>query len=75
MIEAEVTIQFDNIANVSDWEFQVEDWLFANLGNPAEFRDQVDEKNAWCVTSQWKQNIYHFAREKDATLFALRWAE
>lgn len=74
MIRAEVTLQLANIELVVQTEEVIDDWLLANIGALAEHRDQVDDQHPWCVTRRWAENIYHFARESDATLFSLRWA-
>lgn len=74
MIRAEVTLLLDNIERVVETEEVIDQWLLENVGVLAPHRDQVDEERPWCVTSRWAENIYHFARESDATLFRLRWA-
>ena len=48
-------------------------WLLANVGVHARFRDQVDESYPWHVDHEHGYLLYHFARGKDATAFALRW--
>ncbi len=48
-------------------------WLLANVGVHAQFKDLVDEDRPWHVEHGYQYITYHFAREKDATLFALRW--
>lgn len=73
MIQAEVTLLLENIEKVVEREEFIELWLIDNIGDPAEHRDRVDEESPWCVTRRWAENIYHFARESDATLFKLRW--
>ena len=74
MIAAEVTILLDDIKYVIETEEAIHLWLLSNVGALAEFRDHVDAARPWCVTSKWGKNIYHFARESDATLFKLRWS-
>jgi hypothetical protein len=49
-------------------------WLLANVGVHARFKDLVDEERPWHVEHNFREIVYHFAREQDATLFALRWS-
>jgi len=49
-------------------------WLLANVGVHARFKDLVDEDRPWHVEHGNRYIVYHFAREKDATMFTLRWA-
>lgn len=74
MIRAEVTLLLANIEHVVQTEDEIHLWLLDHVGALAEHRDRVDEEYPWCVTAKWAENIYHFARESDATLFKLRWA-
>ena len=74
MIRAEVTLLLANIEKVVQTEEVIDLWLLDNIGDLAEHRDRVDDAHPWCVTRRWAENIYHFARESDATLFSLRWA-
>lgn len=74
MIRAEVSLPLLHIEKVVETEEAIHLWLLDNIGALAEHRDQVDELRPWCVTSKWAENIYHFAREQDATFFKLRWA-
>jgi hypothetical protein len=74
MITAEVTLLLADIEKVVETEEVIELWLLDNVGTLAPHRDQVDEDHPWCVTSKWAENIYHFARDRDAVLFSLRWA-
>ena len=48
-------------------------WLLANVGVHAKFRDHVDEDRPWHVDHEQDHLVYHFAREKDAVMFALKW--
>ena len=50
-------------------------WLKKNVGPMAVGRDSVDLDYPWYVSHDWPfKGTFHFAREQDATLFALRWA-
>ena len=74
MIQAEVTLLLADIEHVVQTEEEIHLWLLNNVGVLAEHRDCVDDDYPWCVTRRWAENIYHFARESDATLFKLKWA-
>jgi len=74
MIQAEVTLLLADIEKVVQTEEVIDLWLLDNIGDLAPHRDSVDDERPWCVTRRWAENIYHFARESDATLFSLRWA-
>ena len=73
MIQAEVTLLWADMDRVVEREEHIKLWLLDNVGNLADQRDSVDDLHPWCVTSKWAENIYHFAREQDATMFALKW--
>ncbi len=49
-------------------------WLLDNVGVHARFKDLVDEDRPWNVEHNFREIVYHFAREQDAVLFALRWS-
>lgn len=49
-------------------------WLLANVGVHARYRDLVDESRPWHVDHERDFLVYHFARERDATAFALKFA-
>jgi hypothetical protein len=49
-------------------------WLIDNVGTNTRYRDCVTEEFPWCVNHEYGYIEYHFAREKDAIMFALRWA-
>ena len=49
-------------------------WLINHVGANARFRDLVDEQRPWHAAHEFYYVEYSFAREQDATLFALRWA-
>jgi len=54
-------------------ESPINRWLLANVGVHAEFRDLVDESRPWHVDHERDYLKYHFAREQDAMMFALKW--
>lgn len=47
-------------------------WLVDNVGTHAQFRDLVDDDRPWHVDHEQHYLEYHFAREQDAVLFALK---
>jgi hypothetical protein len=49
-------------------------WLLANVGNHARYKDSVTEQNPWHVSHHMAYMEYSFAREQDATMFALKFA-
>jgi hypothetical protein len=49
-------------------------WLAKNVGTYASSLKSVNENTPWFVQYDWKCWQYIFYREKDATMFALRWA-
>ena len=49
-------------------------WLIDNVGKWTRYRDCVTEEFPWSVASEYGYLEYYFAREKDAVMFALRWA-
>ena len=55
-------------------ESPINRWLIDNVGANARFRDQVDESRPWHVEHNFGYLEYSFARGRDATAFALRWA-
>lgn len=63
---------------VPGWKFVDESpinvWLLANVGTHARFRDSVTEQHPWHVGHFLGFVEYSFAREQDATMFALRWS-
>lgn len=74
MIVVEVSLLLTDIERVVETEDVIDNWLLENVGTLAPHRDSVDDDRPWCVTRRWAENIYHFARESDATLFKLKWA-
>ena len=63
---------------VPGWKFvddgPINGWLIDNVGANSRYRDGVTEEFPWCVNHEYGYREYHFAREKDAIMFALRWA-
>jgi hypothetical protein len=55
-------------------ESSINVWLLANVGVHARFRDLVDDDRPWHVEHGNRYIVYHFAREQDAVMFALRWS-
>ena len=56
-------------------ESPINGWLVGNVGKYARFRDCVDEDRPWSVDHEHDYLVYHFAREKDALMFALMWSK
>lgn len=54
-------------------ESPINRWLVDNVGVYARFRDCVDELRPWSVDHEHDYLVYHFARENDAIMFALKW--
>lgn len=55
-------------------ESPINRWLVDNVGVYARFRDCVDEDRPWTVDHERDYVEYHFAREHDAAMFALKWS-
>jgi len=55
-------------------ESPINEWLLANVGTHAPTMDTVSEDRPWRVEHRWGYLVYHFAREQDAVMFALRWS-
>ncbi len=55
-------------------ESPINEWLLANVGQCAKFRDSVTEEHPWHVDHRFGYLVYSFAREKDAVWFSLRWS-
>lgn len=70
------TVKLTEPANLNKFidESPINVWLLANVGVHARFKDLVDEDRPWHVEHGYRYLLYHFAREQDATAFALRWA-
>jgi hypothetical protein len=72
------TIKINKAQFIHDDYFDVIDliphWLHQNVGHYAESLKSVSEKTPWFVQYDLRHVIYHFYREEDATLFALRWS-
>ena len=73
MISASVKLYHPQQRNRWIDESPINVWLLANVGHHARFRDNVTELYPWRVEHYRDCLVYHFAREQDATLFALRW--
>ena len=60
------------------WKFidtgPINAWLINHVGANTRYRDLVDEHRPWHDEHTLDYIEYSFAREQDATLFALRWA-
>lgn len=69
------TVKLTEPANLNKFidEGPINVWLLANVGVHARFKDLVDEDRPWHVEHGYRYLLYHFAREQDATAFALRW--
>lgn len=74
MIVARVRLYHPKQRNRWIDESPINVWLLANVGVHAQFRDLVDQSRPWHVDHEQDYLEYHFAREQDATAFALRWA-
>ena len=48
-------------------------WLLANVGHHARSGQGVTQLYPWSVEHHRDYLVYNFAREADATMFALRW--
>ena len=68
MISAQIKIKApDNVVAIVTWCEQ-------NIGIKAPFKDCVDSNSPWAWDAQWGTLTYYFAKEEDATWFALRWS-
>jgi hypothetical protein len=69
------TVKLTHPSEHNRWidESPINIWLLANVGVHARYRDLVDEDRPWHVDHERDYLVYHFARENDATLFALKW--
>jgi len=74
MIVASIKLMHPSQRNRWIDESPINIWLLANVGVHARYRDLVDEDRPWHVDHERDSLVYHFAREQDATAFALRWA-
>ena len=74
MIVARVKLHHPLEENCWIDESPINVWLLANVGKHARFRDSVTEEQPWHVDHERDYLVYHFAREQDATMFALRWS-
>ena len=59
----------------SPQQFEAFSWCCEQFGEPAKFRDQVEDSDGkrWIWTSMYNYAVFHFANEADATLFRLKW--
>ena len=73
MISASVRLHHPDRRNRWIDESPINRWLVDNVGVHAEFRDLVDELRPWHVDHERDYLKYHFAREQDAMMFALKW--
>lgn len=73
MISTRVRLYHPPFRNQWIDESPINVWLLANVGVHARFRDQVDEDRPWHVDHEKDYLEYHFAREQDAVMFALKW--
>lgn len=74
MIVASVKLMHPPTRNKWIDESPINIWLLANVGVHARFRDLVDESRPWHVDHERDYLVYHFAREQDATAFALKFS-
>ena len=49
------------------------EWLFERLGPGGWYKDSLNE-HLWAWESAFGNTTYYFARDKDASMFLLRWA-
>lgn len=73
MIVASVKLKQPRTKNKWVDESPINIWLLANVGRHSAFKNAVHELRPWYVEHHRDYLEYHFAREKDAMLFALRW--
>ena len=52
---------------------EMEKWCNVNIGNKAIWKDNVNEHNPWTVDAPFRCYTWYFARERDATMFRMRW--
>ena len=74
MIEASVRLSWARPPNAFINEGPITKWLLNNVGQHAPTMDTVAEDRPWRVEHRYGYLEYHFAREQDATMFALRWS-
>lgn len=74
MIAASVKLYHPRQRNQWVDESPINIWLLANVGRHSAFKNAVHELRPWYVEHERDYLVYHFAREQDATAFALRWA-
>ena len=74
MIQASVKLYHPQQRNRWIDESPINVWLLSNVGVHARFRDNVTEQQPWHVDHYTDYLEYHFARERDAVMFKLKWA-
>jgi hypothetical protein len=80
MISASVFIKLsiDECENTYSKLSDISEWLEKNVGPGAPFLDCISDERPWSVGvggGEGGRGIkFHFHREEDAVLFALRWA-
>ena len=74
MIVATVRLQQPQTKNKWIDESPINVWLNAHVGMYARYHHLVNDVRPWHVEHTASELIYNFAREKDAMMFALRWA-
>lgn len=69
------TVKLNHPTEKNRWidESPINIWLLANVGVHAKFQELVDDSYPWHQEHHLGYLLYHFAREQDAVLFALRW--
>lgn len=75
MISASVRLYHPSQHNRWIDESPINVWLINHVGQHARFRDLVDESRPWHVDHERDYLEYHFAREQDAVVFALKWKQ
>lgn len=75
MIVARVRLNHPPVPNRWIDESPINRWLVDNVGTNARFRDLVDESRPWHVEHEMNYLVYSFAREHDATMFALKFGQ
>ena len=73
MISASIKLHHPKQINRWIDESPINVWLLANVGHHARVGESVTELHPWRVEHHREYLVYHFAREQDAVLFALKW--
>jgi len=74
MIKASVKLNHPPFRNKWIDESPINVWLLANVGHHSGFKNAVHELRPWYVEHHKDYLEYHFAREEDAVMFALKWS-